>query len=502
VYDSNRKVIVLVCGRQVGKSTSLSNFLLTEGIATPQFRSLFVSPSKEQTSRFSNTRFAKSLFFSPIIKKYFISHLMPANNVTLRMLANGSEFYFSYASDDAERIRGISADRICYDEVQSMILEAIEPVVRECQAASPYKYRMYCGTPLSAENDIEVMLWQKSTQNEWVVKCLHCGTNNILGWKNIGPRHLICARPSCEKELDVRIGTWFMTNPEHDVLGFRIPQIALHNNVATPEAYKAILDKQNDYSKSQFNNEVLGLSDSMGARLISLDMLKALSKDYRWNESVVNQMTMSGVIHTVAGVDWGGQSPTQVSRTALAIYGILPDGRLRLLFGKIYPAGHAVQDIENIVQICLRYRVSTFVGDAGEGMLANATVRQKLSQHIVFGNRYTGSGGNARIVWNDNQHAPGYNSDRTLILDQFMHGVMARMFEFPHWDLFSPFTDDIMAAYEETTPQGRRVWKHAATRPDDFLHALALGWLAAKIKTGQVLMYNDPLPGNSHAPYA
>jgi hypothetical protein len=495
IYDASHPTIVLVCGRQVGKSTSLSNFLLTEGVAIPQFRSLFISPSKEQTSRFSNTRFAKALFFSPFLKRHFVNNLMPANNVTLRMLANGSEFYFSYAADDADRVRGISADRICYDEVQSMVLEAIEPVVRECTAASPYKYRMYCGTPLSAENDIEVLLWQKSTQCEWVVRCKSCGTHNILGLENIGPTCIICQR--CQKPLDVRLGTWFATSPTASTLGFRIPQIALHRNVATKSAYDSILEKQRDYSKAQFNNEVLGVSDSLGARLISLEDLKALCKDYYWEPYKVKMQNMHGVTMTVAGVDYGGQSPKQTSRTALAIWGVLANGRLRLLYGKIYPAGHAMQDIDDIAKICHIFGIRVYVGDSGEGMLANAQLRQLLGFHVVFGNRYTGvssgtSGG--RIKWNDNPNDPGYTSDRTLIIDQFMHGVMTHAFELPNWSQFEQFSDDIMAAYEETSPHGKRVWKHAATRPDDFLHACALGWLAARVATGDVLMYQDPLP--------
>lgn len=473
-------------------STSLANFLLTEGVSIPQFRSLFVAPSKEQTSRFSNTRFAKSLFFSPLIKKHFITNSMPANNVTLRMLANGSEFFFSYASDDAERIRGVSADRICYDEVQSMILEAIEPVIRECLGASRYKYRMYCGTPLSAENDIEVLLWQKSTKNEWVVKCKHCGGNNILGWKNIGPRHLICSNEKCEKEIDVRNGSWFKTNPKASNFGFRIPQIALHRNVATKEAYQSIIDKRNDYSKAQFNNEVLGVSDAMGARLISVNHIKALCEDYYWEDYAVNPKNMHGVAEVVGGIDWGGQSPTNVSRTTLGILGILPDGRLRLLYGKIYPSGHAIRDLDDIAKICTLFQCRIVVGDSGEGMLANAQLRQKLGYHIVFGNRYSGQKGT--IKYNNNQNDPGYHSDKTIIIDQVMHCIIARRFQFPHWELMKKFSDDIMAAYEETTKEGRRIWKHAATRPDDFLHSLALGWLASKIVTGQVVMYGDALP--------
>ena len=171
----------------------------------------------------------------------------------------------------------------------------------------------------------------------------------------------------------------------------------------------------------------------------------------------------------------------------MAIWGILADGRLRLLYGKIYPAGHAHQDINDIVRICRTYRVAMLIGDAGEGMLANAELRLKLGDHMVYGNRYGGMDG--KIRWNNNQNAPGYTSDKTMLIDQIMQGVFTKRFELPHWEQFKNFTDDIMAEYEETTQQGRRIWKHAATRPDDFLHSMVFGWLAAKILTGEVAMY-------------
>jgi len=235
----------------------------------------------------------------------------------------------------------------------------------------------------------------------------------------------------------------------------------------------------------------LGISDAQGARLISVEQIKSLCRSYTWEDEKVNQGIMQGVTHVVAGVDWGGQSPTNVSRSALCIWGILKDGRLRMLYGKVFPSGHPVQDLVEIARTCQLFNVQILVGDDGEGMLANAQLRQMLGFKKVFGNRY--SSNNSRIVWNDNQNAPGYVSDRTMLIDQLMHGIITGFFELPHYDFFKPYSDDVMALYEETTPQGKRVWRHAATRPDDFAHAMVLGWLASKIVMGTVVMYQDPV---------
>ena len=51
-YDSPSDKILLICGRQVAKSTTLANFMIVQSVAVPQYKSLFVAPSKEQSSSF------------------------------------------------------------------------------------------------------------------------------------------------------------------------------------------------------------------------------------------------------------------------------------------------------------------------------------------------------------------------------------------------------------------------------------------------------------------
>ena len=79
-------------------------------------------------------------------------------------------------------------------------------------------------------------------------------------------------------------------------------------------------------------------------------------------------------------------------------------------------------------------------------------------------------------------------------------GLKNKIFEFPNVKQSTPLFDDILAEYEESTMPssggpGRRVWRHAANVPDDFLHALVNAWLAAKVATGTVSLYeNDSMP--------
>lgn len=490
-YNSPSDKILLMCGRQVAKSTTLANFMIVQSLAVPQFKSLFVAPSKEQSSKFSNTRVMKSMMYSPLVKKYFVD-AKRTNSVMTRMLTNGSEMYFTYCIDDPDRARGISADVVYYDEVQSMMLREIVPVINECMGASPHKKNVYCGTPLSAENDIE-MMWQDSNQIEWIVFCPSCKKWNILGLENLGDTCIICAHADCRKGLDVRQGQWFSTNPEGTFDGYHIPQVAMHYNVGTSKAYKQILQKRRDYSDSKFKNEVMGISDELGARLLSFENLASLcNPNITMCSNGPTPEVADDTIMYVAGVDHGGYGHTsENSRSALAIYAVATDCiKIKVAFGKIYKTGHPMQDIQDIAQICNNFGVQMVVADEGGGALANAELRRILGEHRVVGCRYGASHGG--IKWAENSPTPSYHVDKTLLVDQIMQTIMYKQIQFPNLQLMDKpheFFQDILSEFEETTNTGRRIWKNSPLRPDDWLHANAYAWLAFKVVTGQVQAY-------------
>jgi hypothetical protein len=237
----------------------------------------------------------------------------------------------------------------------------------------------------------------------------------------------------------------------------------------------------------------MGISDEQGARLISLENLTALCEpDLFMSESGPTQEAARNATMYVAGLDHSGYGHDQEhSRSALCIYAIGHDTSLhRVVFGKIYKTGHPIQDIQDIAKICNAYRVSMVVADEGGGALANAQLREILGAHRVVGCRYGASHGG--IKWAENSPTPSYHVDKTMLIDQFMQMVLHKQVRFPSEKVMYrpfPFFDDILSEFEETTPNGRRIWKNSKARPDDFLHACAYGWLAAKVITGQVQMY-------------
>ena len=119
--------------------------MLTNSIAIPYFRTLYVSPTVDQTKVFSNDRVAPPMEGSPVIKDYYMSTTL-IQNVFTKQFLNGSKIYLRYALLTADRLRGISADMNVWDECQDIRADII-PVVRETMSRSMYKRSVYAGTP-------------------------------------------------------------------------------------------------------------------------------------------------------------------------------------------------------------------------------------------------------------------------------------------------------------------------------------------------------------------
>lgn len=473
IYDGLYQGLLLKCGRQVAKSTTLCNFTVSESIGIPHFKTLFVSPSQEQTQRFSNTRLGKVVHYSPLVRRHFVSHEF-SDRTMLRMFSNGSEVTLTYASDDPDRGRGVSSDRNLFDEVQDISYNAVIPVLNECMGNSEYGYETYAGTPKTMENTIEY-LWELSTKSEWIMKCEGCGSWNFIdSVKSIGKKGVICVK--CGHPLNPRNGIWYDFNPGSSLKGFHISQPMLPRNTEIPNRWKRILDKLDRYSETKFKNEVLGISDAIGTRILGKEEMESLCLDYDiYREPPVGFMT--GITSTVGGVDWSGGGTEGVSRTVAWVWGITPHGTLRTLYFRIYPITSPVAIVNEIAHVFQAYGVKLVVGDRGEGHLANDLLSKKLGKHRVHQVHYGNQA--APLTWNDKGQF--YTADRTTLMDNYFMVMKRGGVEYPKRQYMDVVIQDTMNIYEEVTQMGKKVWRHSPTQPDDAFHAQLFGWLAAKI---------------------
>ena len=176
-------------GRQVSKSTSLAAHGVVFSNAVPFFKTLYITPRFEQIRRFSNNYVRPFVDLSPIKSQW--SGTSTENSVLQRSFKNNSMMLFSFALLDADRVRGVSADRVCIDEVQDMDPDHI-PIIQETMSYSRWGTSYYTGTPKTLDNLI-YGLYKRSSQAEWFIPCESCKHWNI---------------PALEHDLDAMIGDY------------------------------------------------------------------------------------------------------------------------------------------------------------------------------------------------------------------------------------------------------------------------------------------------------
>jgi len=497
IYDGDYDDLVLKTSRQVGKSTTLAAFGIVESMCRPQFQSIFVTPSGEQTSRFSTLKVAKMIQFSPFIRDHYMGD-RESNRVLLRMFTNGSELAFSYANEDADRVRGLTGDRVCLDECQDMLLEAVEPVIVSCMENSKYQYLMRCGTPKTMENPIE-SVWQDSTMSEWIMPCHACNKwNAIRSEEYFSPLGPICIK--CKNLINPREGKWLDFKPGMKRKGFHISRANMPEAVPVcwPIGSKGreIAEKKwakvweklggpSPWAISKFRNEVIGVSDSVGRRIITLEQLRSLQTGPKIERLLNVQGNCAGIGRLAAGIDWSGGGTAYKSRTVLVIIGMTPQRKLRLVYYKIFPGMNPVDEVEEIAATIQQFSAHmSMVGcDAGEGNMPTDMLRRKFDPNKITKFRYCASDYYCR--WKSEGNYMSVN--RTRAIDSLLMSLNRGEWEFPANDpQMEIIFEDILNEYEEVTREGNKVWRHAPTRPDDGLHALNFARLAMQRAIGEL----------------
>lgn len=500
IYDMMPRFMLLIAGRQIGKSVSLGGRSVTQSVAKKHFNSLYVTPFSEQAKRFSKA-YLDPFMESPLVKKYFKDNSV-TKNVLEKSFTSGSRIYLSYAQDekDADRIRGIMADQLMYDEVQDVILSAL-PAIFETLSASEYGYKILSGTAKSTSNTIE-LLWQTTCKFEWVMKCTHCNYYTIPDTYDncikmcTNPAHPVCMR--CHKPIDVTKGSWVATRPSvRDNVGFHLPQIIMSANTTEkkwPETYAKVQQALSFgmYSPAKLSNEVFGISTDLAGKTLSVKDAMQCCNPARthYYESVPDNSNYS---HIILGIDWSVTSSVK-SYTVASVYGFYQNGKMDLLYSEKFQGIDILKQIDRMQEIYHQYRCHSIASDRGVGVVQVQTLQARLGFNKVVPINYVSS--KVAVKWNRDTYF--ISADRTRAIDavimKIKHGI--NRFETPCYDLTKTMWKDALNIYEEETSVHTRVYRHHPDEPDDWLHAAVFAYVGYQYAIGE-FTFSDEKEGGT-----
>lgn len=503
IYDRNDRQILLKTARQVEKTTFLANNLTANSIVMPYNKALYVSPSHTQTRQFSNEKLKPAIEGSPLIKKYFQDSSV-STQVFEKGFTNGSYIFLRSAFRTADRTRGISARELALDEIQDMLGSEI-PVIMECTSHFPDSTVLMAGTPKSLDNPIEAY-WKETTQNEWMVKCSHCGHWNFLDEQNIAPTEWyvsgklppgpVCKK--CVKPIDVTTGRWTSFGVDKRIMGYRIPQLMVPWIITTFDQWMKLLWKRDHYPFGQFYNEVLGISYDNASKPITQDEIARCCKsNFRMMTDIYNQEQMMEMRRhmLVGGVDWGegndGSEKSPNGKIRNASYTVFTVGHyinqkvFRVLFVKKYVGQQTDPDyvVKDIARLCQAWDIKLLGVDWGHGWGVNNHLVRILGPQKVVQYQYLPKQ-KERMKWDPIGFK--YQLQRNLMISELFHALKHEFIEFSTWKEIEPFAKDLLSVFVEYVEYQRQMkYDHKASDPDDFLHSLLYCKLSADVYMGK-----------------
>jgi hypothetical protein len=482
---------ILKCGRQVGKSSNMAAKSIVMSAMIPYFQTLFVTPQFEMTRRFSSNYVRPLLDFSPIADAVLSTSC--EKSVLQKTMVNQAMMHFSYAYLDADRVRGIPADRCCIDEAQDINVDFIPEIV-QTMGRSDWKIMDLSGTPKTFDNAMEYY-WEKSSMAEWLIPCDVCSYINnphvdADGLKMIGDKTLICAK--CSTPLDSVNGYWQHMRPGAmtEFIGRHVPQFIMPYHYQNKRNWRKIVAaKHGGISKRLFYNEILGESCDVGAKLVTETDLKTASSLPVKMEYHTAQRLTRGYMFRALGVDWGGRGEDSMSFTKLAVIGMRADGRCDLLWGENlarFPDGGA--EVARVVNVFNDYNCNALAHDTG----GTAGMRDTMLAHVGFPMKhvvpmsYITTWTREVVNYHETTETvrrPYYSVDKTksLILTALCikHGFLL----FPKYESCKHLLEDFLALVEHKseTKRGSDIYliNRNPALSDDFAHAVNFAAMAA-----------------------
>jgi hypothetical protein len=480
VYDLKSPLMLLKCARQVAKSTTLCNLMLTESMVHEAYRTLYVSPSSMQTRQFSNEKLTPTMNDSDIVQDHFVDRNC-ISQVYEKTMLNGSHIFLRYAFLSADRARGIPADRLFLDEIQDILKDNVK-VIAECLSFSDYGYELYAGTPKTMDNTIEEY-WKWSTQMEWVVPCQrHTPVHwNVLSVENIGRKHLICDK--CGEQIFPESGQWVVTNPGGEYVGFHVTQLMVPWKQDAERWRKEIIWKYENWPTAVFYNEVLGDSHDQASKPITQSELMQCCWPINKQDPIKSEHlylapegTMAGR-ENYAGVDWGeGRSEGKMvegkkrhaSFTVLTIGTFVSEQIFWPFFIKRYEGREIDPEFikKDITQLCFKFGVNCIGCDWGHGWGMNSHLINRLGRDKVMEFQYVAKL-RQRIKWD--KLAFNFKVNRSLVMAEFITACKEQNLLLPVWEEFEKFAKDILGIYIDYNERMKTMYyDHPIDQPDDW----------------------------------
>jgi len=495
------KPVVIKKGRQVGATMmagALDLFFTNSGLYTkPPIRVVHCFPALAHVKRFSQdkleglVRTAKDDF----INKNKLTTGNAVDNLTMKQFQTGTLWVESLGTD-GDRIRGMTADVVFFDEVQDMFPQAIGNA-QKILTASKYGptgkgVQVFFGTP-KQRNSYFSTIWEMSDQKFYHLGCDKCKTHypfylpDDKRWMDIWVSGYDIKCPNCgaisKKSDAIDNGKWVSTkkNSDNKFVGYHINQ--LYIPYFTKENILDLMPEQNpSQSERIWNNEVVGeFYSGYGMPLTKGDIYKLCRDANRQFSRSIDSRDKP----TYLGLDWGGKSDAAgsvggKSYSCAVVLSALPDGTLLIEHAHKLSKNTYDYKKDTVNEMFRRFGIKRAVSDwfYGQDVVHDLQLR--------YSNRFIGAQGSGSLSkpvrFREDEMILSYNKDLMIeeIFDLFRKGKIRfpwKSYEYVEWLIDHCTSMEVKQRTVAGNPMKTYVKGPA---PNDGLMALMYAYMAYK----------------------
>lgn len=340
---------IMMTARQVGKSWCICENMILRSMLIPFYHTILIQPRADQIQRMIGTIYKPILNSCPVVD-LFINNV-ERQKLALREFRNGSLCYAENMYQNPDRVRGVgNVATCCFDEAQDIEYEFLDIAAEVMSASLFWGFSIYTGTPKTTDTT-HALLWNRSSQAEWVIRCDHCNYFNVPNpehdlLKMVGKSGPICAH--CGKPVYPHNGGYVHAIPDrmHSFPGYHISQPIHPLHMLNINKWGKLLDKFDTYTEMTLYNEVLGWPYDAATSPLTLSDLQKASNPPEVNSIEDFEKIADRYSYVTVAVDWSGGGMLSDSYTAIAVLGLRrhPADVIDVIYGKRLPKGMTPTD--------------------------------------------------------------------------------------------------------------------------------------------------------------
>ena len=382
IYLDNYHSKIIVGGRQIFKSTYISDILACEATSTPGIQVGYVTFNQSNLTGFSKQKLQIGTFSqNPILSQFPRNKLGNIGEISLK---NGSTIYCMTDNNQYIHVEGKSLNHCILDEAQYQDLAHVEKVRQTMMATKGKLSILGLGGEFGSPYE---KLWNNSDQREWVYE--NPDWRDLLQYDGNG-----LVEDNYLK--DVLKGRWVPQKPENTMYhGYHIPQTIFARNSLTindsinkyhSSPFYSIEYQEKNNSKSFFASHVMGEFYKSERRPITPEMVLSCMNSYRylglmnsfeiamWKDAMQDSITVS------MGVDFGSGNPSNTVISILIHW--KKYDRIHLAYIDKRPSENQLDQAEYINELFRASKCDIGVGDLGYGAIQVKTIQDGGANRI------------------------------------------------------------------------------------------------------------------------